>query len=171
MTSRLGRAPLASTPTATRHISWLIRRCRSRTNRVREVLVANSALTRLAFVAMTTVWAYSWTARGKALPDLPTVSVPAIRRNRALWGRYVPDAHGIQILTDEHLEEVSDLSTWNVTPLNHGRYLVEATDLTAWFGPNGPSESLIAKARADFGRAIVSPETLAQPSEVTTAHK
>lgn len=124
-------------------------------HRVREALLADSEHTRLAFVAMTPLWAYSWDSRGQAMPPLPTVAAHALNENTTMWSRFVPDAHAMQLLTGEHVRNASDLSGWNVTPVGHDRFLVEAPDLVEWFSPGGPRESVVTKARADFGGAIV----------------
>ena len=129
-------------------------------DRARQALLIDAERTRLAFVAPTPVWAYSWDARGKALPPLPTVAGHSLRSNLPLWTRYVPDAQGLQLLTDEHLRHVTDLSTWNITQVAPGRHLVEAADLADWFGPNGPSEPVVRQARADFGNAIIPADAL-----------
>jgi hypothetical protein len=64
----------------------------------------------------------------------------------------------MQLLTDEHLARVSDLSQWTVTHVTAGRTLVEAPDLAEWLRPGGPPHSVLDHARADFGRALVSAE-------------
>lgn len=122
--------------------------------RVRDAILVNAASTGLAFVAAPSLWASSWADRQRALPPLPTVPGWALRDRGELWHRYVPDAHAIQLLTGEHMARVTDVTAWNVTPVGD-RYLVEARDLTAWFNPDGPSESIVEAARADFGAAIV----------------
>jgi hypothetical protein len=129
-------------------------------DRVREALIANSAQTRLGFVATNPVWALGWEDRRRILPTLPTIPASALRENTPLWRRFVPDAHGMQLLTEEHLDNATDLSTWHITEVTAGRYLVEAADLSEWLSSGGPRESVLAKARADFGDAIIPPDAL-----------
>ena len=71
-------------------------------------------------------------------------------RNSPVWGRYVPDVHGMQLLTDEHLSRLPALEGWALTEVAPGRHLVETLAVAEWFGPLGPSEALVAQARADF---------------------
>jgi hypothetical protein len=96
---------------------------------VREILVANGEHTRLGFIGIKRGSATGWDSQGRLMPPLPTVPAHSVRDNTPLWSRYVTDAHGIQILTDEHLAGVADLSSWLVTPVASGRYLVEAPNL------------------------------------------
>jgi hypothetical protein len=128
--------------------------------RARQAPVTGAEGSRLGFVSAVPVWAYGWDAREKAGPPLPTVPGHALRANSPLWTRYVPDAHGLQLLTDEHLRHVADLSGWTVTPVAPGRHLVEAANLADWFGPDGPSDSVVRRARADFEGVIVPADAL-----------
>jgi hypothetical protein len=61
----------------------------------------------------------------------------------------------MQVLTGEHLGRIADLSGWAVSEAAPDRYLVEAPDLADWFGPAGPSATVVAAARASFGQAIL----------------
>lgn len=124
-------------------------------NRARAAILAEAEHAHYAFVAPTPHQAYSWDDRGRALPPLrPEISAAALRENADLWSRFVPDVHCMQLLTDEHLALVSDLSRWAVTPVTPGRTLVEAPDLAEWLRPGGPAHSVLDHARADFGRAL-----------------
>ncbi len=98
-----------------------------------------------------------WDPRQK-LPDLHESD---IRYNRHLLSRYTPDAHGIQILTDQHLSQARDLSSWNIRDLGHDRYLVEAEDLTSWYSAPLPDQDIVDQARHDFGDMILKKETIA----------
>ena len=89
-------------------------------------------------------------------------------RHRHLWERFVPDANGIQLLTTHHVERARDLSGWTVTPAGTDRWLVEAADLGAWFGPTTsdemvanqwPDPAVLAQARSDFGPLILTPQS------------
>lgn len=92
---------------------------------------------------------------------LPGLHESDIRYNRHLLSRYTPDAHGIQILTDQHLALARDLSGWNIQELGHGRYLVEATDLTPWYSTPLPGQDTLDQARHDFGDMILTKEIIA----------
>lgn len=114
----------------------------------------------LAFIRPASRYVRSWTAidvRHK-LPDLQEHNV---RCNRHLLSRYTPDAHGIQILTDQHLTRARDLSTWNIRELSHDRYLVEAEDTTPWYSTPLPDQDTVDQARHDFGDMILTKETIA----------
>lgn len=114
----------------------------------------------LAFIRPAPRYVRSWTAidvRHK-LPDLHERN---IRYNRHLLSRYTPDAHGIQILTDQHLTRARDLSAWNIQELGHGRYLVEADDTTPWYSTPLPDQDVVDQARADFGDMILTKEVIA----------
>lgn len=97
----------------------------------------------------------------------PHVGEPDVRYNRPLLASMVPDANGIQILTAAHLERANDLSDWTVTHLEHGRYLVEAPDLNAWYAAPLPDPALRKKAREDFGDMIMTPQLIAANSPWT----
>lgn len=126
-------------------------------DRARAAILAEAEHAHYAFVAPTPHEAHSWDARGRALPPLrPEVSAAALRENADLWSRFVPDVHCMQLLTDEHLARVSDLSQWTVTHVPAGRTLVEAPDLAEWLRPGGPAPSIVDHARTDFGQALVS---------------
>ncbi|NUP53853.1 MAG: hypothetical protein HOW97_42010 [Catenulispora sp.] len=130
-------------------------------DRARAAILADAEYAHYAFVAPTPHQAYGWDARGRALPPLrPEVSAAALRVHGDLWSRFVPDTHCMQLLTDEHLGRVADLSQWTVTQVTPGRSLVEAPDLAEWFRPGGPANSTLDKARADFGGALVSADDL-----------
>jgi hypothetical protein len=128
-------------------------------DRIRQALLIGAEQLRLGFVAPVDTWAYVWPDRDKALPPLPTVPAAALRLNNPLWRQYVPDAHALQLLTDEHLRHVADLSRWNVRQVAPGRHLVEAGNLDDWFAPGGPPDSVVRQARADFGDAIIPPNS------------
>lgn len=127
-------------------------------DRLRDLAVGDAERTRLAFVAVTSQRAYGdWESRADAPPALPTIGARQLTANLPLWERFVPDVHGMQVLTREHLDNATDLSRWTVTEAGSGRYLVEAPDLAEWFQPGGPEAVVLARARAraDFGRMIV----------------
>lgn len=133
-------------------------------DRARAAILAEAAQASFAFVAPTPHQVYSWDDRDRALPPMqplwPEIGAAVLRVHANLWSRLVPDAHGIQLLTQEHMSLVSDLSQWSVTEVTPGRFLVEAADLAEWLRPGGPANSTVDKARADFGRVLASPDDL-----------
>jgi hypothetical protein len=93
---------------------------------------------------------------------LPGVTVSDVTyRARHLLSEYVPDAHGMQVLRDEHLAKARDLTGWAVSSLGHGRYLVEAHDLAPWYATPMPDPEVVERARRDFGDMILTQEVLA----------
>ncbi len=52
----------------------------------------------VAFVRTARSGVMSWLDLAGAIPALPYVSQANFNRHRRLWDRYVPDAHGIQVL-------------------------------------------------------------------------
>jgi hypothetical protein len=90
--------------------------------------------------------------------------------NRHLAASFVPDAFGIQLLTDHHLDRALDLTDWTVEEVAPDRYLVRARDLAAWFAVSDseevrferfPAPALLDQARADFGPMILTREAAA----------
>lgn len=133
-----------------------------RVDHVRNIVLSDVQWTRLAFVAVTSQRAYgSWESRADALPTLPTIEARHLRGKSPKWDHFVPDAHGMQLLIQEHLDKATDLSDWTVIQAGSGRYLVEAPDLAEWFNPDGPGEAVLARARADFGQMITPREGFA----------
>lgn len=77
------------------------------------------------------------------------------------WGEFVAEPHGIQILTNNHLELAGDLASWSTTRLDAKHVLVEARDLAAWYGgprtyaPVRSGSPAWTKAREDFGEMVL----------------
>lgn len=90
----------------------------------------------------------------------PHVEGYQVRDSRPLMKNFTPDAYGIQLLTDAHLERTHDLSAWSITEITPGRHLVEHPDLAAWYADPHPDPQLIEQARADFGEAILTPRAI-----------
>ena len=74
--------------------------------------------------------------------------------------RFVPDVHGIQLLTEEHLARAGNLEDWDVQRVDAGRYLVAAKDLWPWFAENEIDLSILAAARQDFHDMLLTPEVI-----------
>lgn len=117
--------------------------------------------TNLAFVQHSLAYTISWDQLYGATPRLPHVLEHHIRYNRHLISSYVPDAHGIQLLTDAHLDHARDLSDWDIEPLTGGRHLVKAHHLDRWYATVDPDPETLAKARHDFGDMILTLDTVA----------
>ena len=133
-------------------------------DRLKQVTVAMVAFpedTDLAFVQYSNAYTTSWSALQTSRPPLPYVKEHQIRYNRHLNSRYTPDAHGLQILTDTHIGHANDLSDWVIEPLGGGRHLVQAKDLEPWYANIDPDPETLVKARADFGKMILTPQTVA----------
>ncbi len=80
-------------------------------------------------------------------------------RGRAWWSRRVPDAHGLPLLTADHLDRAADLGAWDVTEVGD-RYLVSAPDSAPWFANDEPDPATLERARRDFGAMIATSSEL-----------
>jgi hypothetical protein len=80
-------------------------------------------------------------------------------RERAWWSRRVPDAHGLQLLTADHLARAEDLDAWDITPVGD-RVLVAAPDPEPWFANDQPDPATLKRARRDFGAMIATASEL-----------
>lgn len=116
--------------------------------------------TTVAFVATRypgdNVW---WPSQGTD-DDWAYVHESDVRYNEPLLSSMVPDAHGIQVLTKAHIDRAANLDDWAVTNLGHGRYLVEASDLEAWYSGAAPDRATREKAREDFGHMVITRELI-----------
>lgn len=137
-------------------LSW-----QDRLAQVTRAMVAFPAATDLAFIKHNSALTLSWSELSEGRPMLPYVKEYHIRYNRHLNGQYIPDAHGLQLLTDNHLKRANDLSGWLIEPLGGGKHLVQAKDLEPWYATIDPDPDTLAKARADFGGMILTPEIIA----------
>lgn len=133
---------------------------RDRLAKVQQALLRDPARLDLAFIRWRSGGAPSWTSLAGVKPPFPHVTETDLRYNRHLWAHYTPDAHGIQILTQSHVENAADLSGWQVTELPGRRYLVEAKHLDAWYAEPVPDAATLNQARADFGAMILTPEAI-----------
>lgn len=131
-----------------------------RLTQVTKALTAFPQETDLAFIRYGRALNLSWGDLAGLKPPLPYIEEYHVRYNRHLNGRYVPDAHGIQLLTDAHLNNANNLTDWNITKLGAGKHLVQATDLEPWYATATPDPDTLAKARADFGNMILTKETI-----------
>ncbi|MBE3073621.1 MAG: hypothetical protein IMZ75_01540 [Actinobacteria bacterium] len=137
-------------------MSW-----QDRLEQVNAAMVAFPQDTDLAFLRYSQAHTTSWSALQTGRPPLPYVEEYHIHYNKHLISQYVPDAHGLQILTDVHLGHATDLSDWVIESQGGGRHLVQAKDLEPWYADIDPDSETLAKARADFGKMILTPQTIA----------
>jgi hypothetical protein len=135
------------------------RRWEPRIGELRDAITALPELTNQAFVRPARPGTRTW-PRVAGGPPRPGSKERNLRHNRHLLDRYVPDAHGIQVVRDAHLANAHDLSRWTVTDLGHGRHLVEAPDLAPWYADRLPDPGTVARARHDFGAMILTPDAV-----------
>lgn len=116
--------------------------------------------TNVAFIAtrypVDNVW---WPSQGSD-DDWAYLHESEVRYNEPLLASMVPDAHGIQVLTRDHLDRAANLDDWSVKCLGHDRYLVEARDLEVWYAGPSPDRAARDKAQADFGDMIINRELI-----------
>jgi hypothetical protein len=138
------------------HHDW-----RARVEDLRQTMTQHPDQLDLAFIRLIPRRAQSWGDLDSKHPPLPFVIATAVRLNRHLWDRYVPDAHGIQILTDAHVARAGNLDHWDVDELTPGRYLVQAKDLQPWYSGTDPDPETLTAARHDFADMILTPAAIA----------
>ncbi|HST85852.1 MAG TPA: hypothetical protein VLL08_29210 [Kineosporiaceae bacterium] len=114
----------------------------------------------LGFIRLSPYWALSWIALGNGNQPLACVDEADVRNNRQLWDRYIPDAHGIQLLTADHLSRAHTLADWDVRSLAPDRYLVRAKDLGAWYAGTRPDPEVLTSARMDFAGLLLTPKVI-----------
>jgi hypothetical protein len=131
-----------------------------RLEQVTAAMVAFPEDTDLAFLRYSYTYTIGWSDLAMARPRLPYVDARLIRYHRHLMSQYTPDAHGLQLLTDAHLEHANDLSGWVIEPLGVGKHLVAAKNPERWYANPDPDPETLMKARADFGKMILTPEII-----------
>jgi hypothetical protein len=136
------------------HLRW-----EHRVEQLRAAVVGVPADTNHAFVRSAHRGALGITEVDTVVP-LPGIREYHVRYNKHLHDEYVPDAHGIQVLTEAHVRRANDLSRWSVSPLESGRYLVEAPDLDRWYADATPDGQVLAQARKDFGPMLLTEEVI-----------
>jgi hypothetical protein len=134
---------------------------RDRLEQVTAAMVAFPEDTDLAFVQYSGAYTIDWSDLATGRPALPYVLESGIRYNRHLNSKNIPDAHGLQFLTDTHLGHATNLSDWVIEPLGGGRHLVQAKDSEPWYANIDPDPQTLAQASADFGKMMLTPETIA----------
>jgi hypothetical protein len=127
---------------------------------IREAITALAGDLDLAMVRPARAGQTGW-GHIEVMQRLPHRRIDLLFRNRHLLVDHVPDAHGVQVLRDEHLARAADLSGWHITELGDGRHLVEADDLEPWYGSDLPDPEVVERARRDFGAMILTREAIA----------
>jgi hypothetical protein len=128
--------------------------------RLRAALTALPADTDQGFIRPAVRWSIGIDTLDAVLP-LPRIREYHVRYNRHLLDRYVPDAHGIQVLRGAHLERAHDLSGWEISDLGADRHLVQARDLAPWYAQQLPDPDVLAQARADFAGMLLTEDIIA----------
>jgi len=77
------------------------------------------------------------------------------RTRRDLDHVTVPDAYGLLLITDAHLQRARELSRWRISQPAPGKYLLEAKDLAAWFAQPEVDPEILAAARFELGDMIL----------------
>lgn len=132
----------------------------SQLDAVRSALTEFPASLDFAAIRLNPHWGDSLGSSLFVPPRPPHVDPQAIPRYRSVWDRLVPDAHGVQVLTEAHLDSMSSTAGWDVEEIAPGRFLVQSRDLAPWFSGSGPDAATLEAARRDFGRAILDPAKL-----------
>lgn len=111
-------------------------------------------------LAMACISHRGWAGLTARLPGDDDLAKRAYTWHPELASRFLLDASGIQIVTDQHLDKANDLSTWTITDLGDGHHLLEAEDLEPWYahaiidGRRYVPE-VLDQARHDFGDMIL----------------
>lgn len=92
-------------------------------------LIALAPHATLGLIRTSAPYTLGLTEIASAYPLAGEVKEHEVRSHRHLLADHVPDAHGIQVLTERHLARAHDLSAWDITDLGAGRHLVAAADL------------------------------------------
>lgn len=119
-------------------------------------LIALAPHATLGLIRTSAPYTLSLTGIASAYPLAGEVEEHGFRSHRHLLADHVPDAHGIQVLTERHLARAHDLSAWDITDLGAGRHLVAAADLAPWYDAAVPAPEVLAQARRDFGPMLLS---------------
>jgi hypothetical protein len=93
-----------------------------------------------------------------SVQPLPGLREMHVRYAPHVLDRFLPDAHGIQIVTDAHLQGAHNLSEWRITELGRGNHLVEAPDREPWYSTTMPDKDTLARARADWAGSLLTQE-------------
>jgi hypothetical protein len=96
-------------------------------------------------------WTGSWASA------VPPVSYG---RQRADLFRYLPDIRGLQLVTSQHLDNISDLAGWSVTQKAPDRYILEADNLAPWYSGTSTDPDTLETARDQFHDILMQSQPL-----------
>lgn len=123
--------------------------------RLRELALLVAAHTRLGLIRVAQRGVSGVHALDSAQPLPGRLEEHHVRSAPALLDRLMPDAHGLQVVGSAHLAAAGELPGWMVEDLGHGKFLVEAPDLDAWYAARLPVSDVLARGRADWGAALL----------------
>lgn len=136
-----------------------------------EVLRTHAATLDYGFVRVASGPSVAWweaLTNDEPRPPAATGTYYKVLRDRE--ASHVPDAYGVQVLTEQHMGNAHDLSGWDVAPVR-GRYLVKSRQADQWFRPAGPPPAVVRAARNDFGGMIISEELIREGSRRERARR
>ena len=102
-------------------------------------------------------------------PENPWGDSGRWQQNYHLHAEYALDAHGINLLTGQHLDRAQNLDQWTVKKIDTDRYLVEARDLSPWFSGK-PDPDVLREARRDFGDMLITWKVVCERPGPQTAY-
>jgi hypothetical protein len=120
-------------------------------------------VTRYGLIRRTIASGFAWPPSDNVLPS-PEVYPNYYLDAPALEDEWVPDPHGVQLVTARHLERLNLDASWIVEPLLQDKYLVQAQELCAWFDLGRPLESTLVKARQEFSNILLTTNIAVDPA-------
>lgn len=137
--------------------------------KLRELLTTNLDLVQCSWIRPARRGPVTWGEVDSAYP-LPGY------KGVDLWGRadlladHVLDAHGIQVVTSQHLARANSLADswyWTITDLGHDRHQIATTQdthLVNWY-QTVPYDLLLNESREAFGDMLITPELIQAHSQ------
>jgi len=116
----------------------------------------------LAFIRYAYVDEISWAGIGVLrTPRPPNVEAQAFAGHPLLHRRLIPDAHGAQLLTSQHLDQLGEMKDWSIEEVGPERFLVTSgTDLDGWFSTPVVVPDCLANGRRDFEPILATEDDL-----------
>lgn len=127
---------------------------------LRDAITARADLVDHAFIRTAHQGARSFDNVAVAVP-IPHTDEATFRHNQHLTISHVIDVHGLQVLTDTHLERLRHPEHWHIDALGHGKHLVTAPDLAAWYATTTPDPATVDHARRDFADLLLTDAAIA----------
>ena len=125
---------------------------------LRDALAALPDLTDQAFIRPSVREALTWTDLD-IKQSLHGITEADVRYNKHLLTRYVPDAHGTQVLRAEHLTNASDSRTGG-SPASVTVATSSKPKIWRRYARPLPNPRTVIRARADFGAMILTNDTI-----------